>query len=222
MIHIDADTPRAFAMSQDFAAISSAILAALLILTLTELQATSTQLHEWRTALLSEYSRELQASFDEYWSGSALTDSEKRRIARNLNRYRVRQTWMIWDGAWRSMYRLAATGCLVGLAVVVRWSALAKHPRGYTSALYILIVIGFAALALLYGFVARGMMQQAVQRHEYLIKWAKVLDVPDLKHMQSLRDPWLKAESLEPVGWSMTRPWKAWRLSQQNRANPMR
>ncbi|WP_329291353.1 hypothetical protein [Streptomyces pseudovenezuelae] len=224
MIHIEIDDGpiKTFAMSQDFAAISSAILAALLILTLTELQATSTQLHEWRTTLVSAYSTDIQASFDEYWSGTALPDAEKRRVTRHINRYRVRQTWMVWDGAWRSMYRLAAAGCLIGLAVVVRWSALAKPTRGYTSALYVLLVIGFAALALLYGYFMRGVMQREVQRHEYLIKWSKVLDVPDLQHMQSLRDPWLKAENLEPVGWSTWRLWKLARLGRQNRENPMR
>ncbi|MFJ9099519.1 hypothetical protein ACIRJM_13670 [Streptomyces sp. NPDC102405] len=223
MFFIDPESlTKFFKMSQDFAAISSAVLAALLILCLTELQSTSAQLHEWRMKLLDEYAADIRKGFDSYWSGQALTSAERRRVNRQLNRYRHRQNWQVWDGAWRSTYRLAAMGCAVGLATVVRWSALAKPTRGYTSATYIVLMITFASGGLLYGYVARRGMQQAVERHEYAIKWAKALDVPDLKNMEALRDPWLQAEGLEPVGWTMWRPLKLARTVRRNQSNPMR
>ncbi|MFJ4895941.1 hypothetical protein ACIP5U_39060 [Streptomyces sp. NPDC088788] len=186
---------KTFAMTQDFAAISSATMAALLLLVLTELQATSTHFRSERQRLFAEYSSEIRASFDAYYSGTALTAEESRRVEHALKRFRIRHVSVVFGQAWRYAYALAGVVCATGLAAVLRWSALAHHPKGYTTALVALAVIAYSSLALTLGFAGRQIFQARTRTQEDLISLSDALGIPDVQHAKSMYEQWSWADT---------------------------
>ncbi|MEV5106479.1 hypothetical protein ACFQ7G_09325 [Streptomyces massasporeus] len=184
---------KTFAMTQDFAAISSATMAALLILVATELAASGSQLHVARQQLLIEYGPIIRASFDEFYSGRRLPADHKRDIERELHRYRSRSYSHAFELFWRMGYGLAALMCLAGLAMVLRWSALAHHPKGYTTAVCTLVAIAVSTLLLFVGFCWRQTIRARQRRYEGLLSLCAVLDVPDAQNAGRMMNQWMVA-----------------------------
>jgi hypothetical protein len=184
---------KTFAMTQDFAAISSATMAALLILVATELAASSNQLYVVRRQLLIEYGPAIRASFDEFYSGTPLTPDQKRNVERELHRYRSRSYSHAFELYWRVGYGLAAFMCLAGLALVLRWSALTQHPKGYTTATLTLVAIAGSTSLLLMGFWFRQVVRARQRRYEGLLSLCAVLQVPDAQDANRMMTQWMKA-----------------------------
>ncbi|MER6977767.1 hypothetical protein [Streptomyces carpinensis] len=181
------------AMSQDFAAISSATMAALLILVLTELQATANQVREAREALLTEYGAAIRASFDEFFSGTPLAPDQKKRVQRELKRWRNRAETHEANIYWRGFYALAAALCVAGLVVVLRWSALEHPTKGYTTARFALVAMGWSATTLLAGWRARQQATANAHRQQELLKLSALLDVPDAQDAEHLYRLWARS-----------------------------
>ncbi|KOV51440.1 hypothetical protein ADL00_40580 [Streptomyces sp. AS58] len=177
-------------MSQDFAAISGATMAALLILVLTELQATSSEAHERSARLRTEYAAAIRASFDEFYSGTPMPADHKRRVERDLNRWQTRLISSVMGRFWRQAYGLAAVTLVAGLVVVLRWSALAHQPKGYHSASAVLLAIGYSSAALMLGLYARYKHRDLTRHHEQLIALSALLDVPDAQNAASMYRVW--------------------------------
>ncbi|WP_158012997.1 hypothetical protein [Streptomyces sp. Root369] len=184
---------KTFAMTQDFAAISSATMAALLILVATELAASSSQLYVARQQLLIEYAPAIRASFDAFYSGTPLTPDQKKNVERELHRYRSRSYSHAFELYWRVGYGLAAFMCLAGLALVLRWSALTQHPKGYTTATLTLVAIAVSALLLLAGFWSRQWFRARQRRYEGLLSLCAVLQVPDAQDAGRMMTQWMMA-----------------------------
>ncbi|WP_330352097.1 hypothetical protein [Streptomyces chartreusis] len=186
---------KTFAMSQDFAAISAATMAALLILVATELAASANQQHAQRLQLLVEHGAAIRASFDEFFSGTPLPPKEKRGIERELHRFRTRRTSHDFEVLWRGGYGLAAFMCIGGLALVLRWSALAEQPKGYHTATYTLVAIGGSGVLLFGGFCWRQMAQNRHRRIEWLLRTCVVLGVPDAQDARRMWLHWLVSDT---------------------------
>ncbi|MFF4693276.1 hypothetical protein [Streptomyces sp. NPDC001307] len=196
---------KAFAMSQDFAAISSATMAALLILVLTELQASSNQVHELRTRLVDEHGAAIKASFDAFYSGNHLPPDQKRRVERQLRRFQTRQISTVFEQFWRVSYGLAAASCFAGLVVVLRWSALAHPSKGYVTALAALSAIGYSSVSLIMGYFIRQSLAGAARRQQRLIALSKLLDVPDAQDAARMFQMWVM--SSDGGGWTALNTW---------------
>ncbi|MFI1839737.1 hypothetical protein [Streptomyces olivaceoviridis] len=203
---------KTFAMSQDFAAITSATMAALLILVVTELQATANQMHEVRTKLLTEHGTAIQASFDAFYSGTPLSPQQLKHVEREIHRFRSRSYSSAFDLFYRVHYSLAAFASLAGLAGVLRWSALAHPSKGYLTASGALAAIAYSALALFVGYCIRQSVRNKMRRQEWLLGLCELLGVPDARDVRFMWSQWLAAEHgggfLRPDYSLMLKPWK--------------
>ncbi|MFH8419307.1 hypothetical protein [Streptomyces collinus] len=184
---------KTFAMTQDFAAISAATMAALLILVATELAASGNHLHVARQQLLIECGPAIRASFDAFYSGTLLPPDQKRKVERELHRYRSRSYSHASELFWRVGYGLAALMCLAGLALVLRWSALTQHPKGYTTATCTLVAIAGSTLLLVAGFYWRQVVKARQRRYETLLSLCAVLEVPDAQDASRMMNQWMVA-----------------------------
>ncbi|MER6434120.1 hypothetical protein ABT272_41550 [Streptomyces sp900105245] len=190
-------------MSQDFAAISSATLAALLILALAELQATGNQINELRARLLAEHAAAIKVSFEEFYSSSALSADEKMHVERELHRWRTRQVSGIFASFWRAAYGLVVVTCVVGLILILRWSALARHPKGYHTAFFALLAIGYSGAFLILGYYVRNLARQNTRLQEQAIALSGLLDVPNAGDAAKMFRIWAlsdQGDGLNPGG----------------------
>ncbi|ASQ95662.1 hypothetical protein [Streptomyces sp. 11-1-2] len=190
-------TSTRFAMTQDFAAISSATLAALLILAFTELQSGLTVSRQLKDSLYAEYVNEIRSSLDEYYSETPIPEPEKMRVERELKHFRERMVrGARVELAWKFWYGIAMAYLALGLWQAIQWSALAKQSRGYDTAFTIVLSIASGGLQLGMGFLVRQLAIWRRRAIDFKVRLSKDLGIPDADHAQILYDGWQRAKKV--------------------------
>ncbi|MFD7631148.1 hypothetical protein ACFV7Q_34900 [Streptomyces sp. NPDC059851] len=188
------------AMSNDFAAIVSATMAALLLLLIAEFQAGVRSNASVARSLAEEYADTIRASFFEFCSGTELPPEDKKRVERELERYqrlrRVAQRHVVWQ------YGFVVAGCwlVFGLARVITWAphAEADLEKGTDVALTALSAIAIGFLLLVLGFVTRFLNAYQFSTLQEGIRLAERYGIPDENDVRSLYRAWEKSRNERP------------------------
>ncbi|MFF7382923.1 hypothetical protein [Streptomyces griseoluteus] len=180
------------AMSNDFAAIISATMAALLLLLIAEFQAGVRGNAATATALTEKYGDAIRDGFFEFWSGTPLPPRDKRRVERELARYRdLRRTSQRRVG-WQYLFVLAGVALVYGLARVILWAPHSEKDltQGACVAGTALTATAVGFVLLVAGFVARFVGAYRFRELQKGIELAELYGIPDARDALALHRRW--------------------------------
>ncbi|TGN81701.1 hypothetical protein E5083_04130 [Streptomyces bauhiniae] len=180
------------AMSNDFAAIISATMAALLLLLIAEFQAGVRSNAAMATALAEKYADAVRDSFFEFWSGTPLVPEDKRRVDRELARYRELRRTSQRRVIWQYLFVLAGVALVYGLVRVILW---APHPEkelttGACVAGTALLATAGSFVLIVAGFIARFVGAYRFRELQKGIELAELYGIPDARDALALHRRW--------------------------------
>ncbi|MGW1539744.1 hypothetical protein ACWCPM_05610 [Streptomyces sp. NPDC002309] len=174
-------------MSHDFAAIISAVMAALLVLLIAEFQAGVRNNTAVARALSEEYAAPIKESFLAHYNGTPLPSADQARVDKELSKYQQLRRSSQVNVAWQLLFLIAVAALVVALCVVLFWAA---HPApatgnikqttdGTWQAKTALWVTGSAFVILGVGFFMRYAAAYNFRRLQASIKLAKECSLTD-------------------------------------------
>ncbi|MFI8823845.1 hypothetical protein [Streptomyces sp. NPDC053431] len=179
-------------MSNDFAAIVSATMAALLLLLIAEFQAGVRGNAAVKRSLDAEYAHAIQASFFEFWTERPLAPDDKNRVERDLKRYQELRRTAQSHVYWQYLFLVAGVALVWAMARVLAWAPHeeAHLAKGGSVAKFALAATAFGFLVLVVGFLSRFLSAYEFAQLKAGIELADRYGIPDVADAQRLHRRW--------------------------------
>ncbi|MFJ5712745.1 hypothetical protein [Streptomyces sp. NPDC093105] len=187
-------------MSNDFAAIISATMAALLLLLMAEFQAGVRSNAAVARALAEEYANAIQAAFFEFCSGTPLPPEDGKRVERELGRYQRLRRVARRHVAWQYGFFVAGCWLVLGLARVISWAPHEEKDlaKGTDTAVIALSATAIGFLLPVTGFVVRFLNAYQFSRLQIMTRLADRYGIPDEHDAWSLHLAWERYRDERP------------------------
>ncbi|WP_405763830.1 hypothetical protein OG539_43560 [Actinacidiphila glaucinigra] len=188
------------AMSNDFAAIISATMAALLLLLIAEFQAGVRSNAAVARSLAEEYADAIKQSFLAFRSGVPLAPDDEERVERELQRYQQLRRTNQRHVVWQFPFAVAGMALVYGLARVILWAPHGEDDlsRGSSVAMTALIVTGASFVVIAAGFTARFWSAYNFAKLQTSIRLANQYQIADISELQETYRRWEKSRSDRP------------------------
>ncbi|MFI5530527.1 hypothetical protein ACIA8O_18495 [Kitasatospora sp. NPDC051853] len=206
-----------YGMSNDFAAIICAVLAALLVVAALEAVNGFRDNRQRNEELLLEYAEPIRRTLLARSTGIPLPPAEQADVDKELQRFWIRKHSLQRIRMFAVLYMASSALLACGIAAAVRWAALKQPTAGYATAQFCLVAAGLSTVMLVAGLALRLSVDRRYRRHRLQIELSRQLGEPNatLAHRQFL-DWTLEAGDgsiIEIAGQRFVHPWKSGRMS---------
>ncbi|GJF30367.1 hypothetical protein KNE206_30670 [Kitasatospora sp. NE20-6] len=188
-------------MSNDFAAILSAVMAALLLLLIAEFQAGVRGNAEVARSLAEEYKDVIKESVLEFRSGTELPTTDHARVEAGVARYQALRRAAQRHVGWQYLLLMSGAGLAFGLGAVVVQMARDEKTRGDASGLtlFVLLITGASLVLVAAAFGLRFRHAYKFARLKWGYQLSDMYEISDVKAVLELQERWERSRPDGPV-----------------------